>query len=100
MCEEGSLKGRIEAILEQNREKLGILVLLQVSQPMTRLRKAVLLVMAAGLVAAFLALGGVFAVDVYDGPTAGLMLLMMGCAAVLYWGLACLVEAVANRRRK
>ena len=79
---------------------VGILVLLKVSQPMTRLRKIVLLAMAAGLVAAFLALGKVFAVNVYDGRTAGVMLLMMGCAAVLFWGLTCLVEAIGNRRRK
>ena len=59
-----------------------------------------LLAMAAGLVAAFLALGKVFAVNVYDGRTAGVMLLMMGCAAVLFWGLTCLVEAIGNRRRK
>ena len=79
---------------------VGILVLLQVSQPMTKLRAVVLTAMGVGLVAAFLALGNVFMVDVYDGRTGAVMVLMVACAAVLYWGLVCLVEAIAKCRRK
>ena len=79
---------------------VGILALLQVSQPITKLRGLVLAAMTAGLLGAFLGLGKVFMVDVYDGRTAGLMLLMMACAAVLYQGLACLANAVTGRQRK
>ena len=79
---------------------VGILVLLKVSRPMTRLRKLVVAAMAVGLVGAFLLIGDIFMVDVYDADTVPVMLLMMACAAVLFWGITCLTDAVANRRKK
>ena len=79
---------------------VGILVLLQVSQPMTKLRKAVLAAMATALLGAFLLLGPVFAVDIYDGTTAFFAVLMAAFGAVLLWIFTAVADRLKNRCRK
>ena len=73
---------------------VGLLVLLQVSKPVTRLRKAVIAAMTVALLGAFVLLGPVFAVDVYHAATALSALLMSAFSAVLLWAFTALLHRV------
>ena len=75
---------------------MGILVLWQISRPLTKLRKWVLITMSVALVLAFLLVGRLFGIDVYDGQTAWVMLLMTVVAAALYGGAALALRRFAK----
>ena len=70
---------------------VGLLVLLQVSTPLTRLRKAVMAAMTGALLGAFTLLGPVFAVNIYDGKAVLAAALMAVFSALLLWGLTALL---------
>ena len=66
---------------------VGILVLLQVSRPLTTARKIIVGAMGACLLGAFLLIGPVFGVNVFEGAVALWTVLLMAFAVTLLWAL-------------
>ena len=79
---------------------VGILTLLLVGRPMTRLRKAMVMAMAVALVGVFLLLGPVFAVDILHMATALWALLMGAFASVLLWIFTALISRLQKGRKR
>lgn len=79
---------------------VGVLVLWQVSRPLTPLRIAVMGTMTAALCGAFALLGDLFAVQISDGTTLLWTVAFMAGATALYFGLSWLTGALSRRLKK